>query len=169
MNEFNNNADALDLNDFEAKKIPQSLNVLTILTYIGCAIFGLLTLLTPWFTKFFLGMMDKAAESGKELSAKELSDMEKGRHAMELTQAHMFPIIAVGLVGIILCFIGAFMMRKLKKDGFWIYVAGQVVPIIGNLAILGTAQFTGVTSYLVLLIPIIFIILYARQRKYLVN
>lgn len=169
MNQFNDNANALNADDFGPKKLPQALNVLTILTFIGCAIFGLLTLLTPWITKFYLSMMDKGGAPGSELSAKQLSDMEKGRHVMEMTQANMIPIMALGMAGIILCFIGAFMMRKLKKDGFWIYVAGQALPIIGNLAIMGTAQFTGISSYGAFLIPIVFIILYARQRKYLVN
>jgi len=37
------------------------------------------------------------------------------------------------------------------------------------LALLGMAQFTGATSYIMFLIPVVFIILYSMQRKYLVK
>jgi hypothetical protein len=61
-------------------------------------------------------------------------------------------------------------MRKLKKDGFWIYTAGEILPLIGNFILLGTAQYTGVGSVIIgVAIPLVFIILYAMQRKYLVN
>ena len=169
MNNTNENANALNPDEFTDKSLPQGLKVLTTLTYIGCAVFGLFTLFTPQITKFSLAMMEKAASSGSEMTEKQLSDLEKGRQAIELTQAHMIPIMLLSLVGIILCFAGAYMMRKLKKDGFWIYVAGQVLPLLGNFAILGTAQFVDYKSFGALIIPVIFISLYARQRKYLVN
>ncbi len=95
--------------------------------------------------------------------------MEKQRAVIEMTQSNMLPLLLVGGLGIILCFVGALMMRKLKKDGFWIYVAGQLLPIIGSFALLGMAQFTGITSYAMFIIPIVFIALYAGQRKYLVR
>ena len=168
MNETIDTNDRLNA-DFGPAKLPTGLNVLTILTFIGCAIFGLLTLLSPMITKFFLGMMDKAGSSETELTPKQIADMEEGRKVLELSQANMIPLMVIGLIGIALCFIGALMMRKLKKDGFWIYVGGQLLPLAGTIAIMGTAQFTGITSYLMFLIPIVFIVLYSRQRKYLIN
>lgn len=161
--------DTEQLSEFQAKGLPGSLNVLTILTFIGCGLGAIFTLATPWIMKFSLGMMNKAAESGTDLTPKQVSDMETSRKAIELTQSNLIPLLLIGAAGLVLCFIGALMMRKLKKDGFWIYVAGQVLPIAGNLAIMGMAQFTGATSYIMFLIPVVFIILYSRQRKYLVN
>ncbi|MBL0182460.1 MAG: hypothetical protein IPP96_09220 [Chitinophagaceae bacterium] len=163
-----NTADVLNVG--ETKKLPSGLNVLTILTFIGCGIFGLLTLLTPVINKFFLNLMDKAASSGQDLSAKQLADMEKGRAAIELTTQHMIPLITVGMVGIILCFIGALWMRKLKKDGYWIYVAGELAPILAMFFIMGTAQYTSIWSYIIGIgIPVLFVILYTLQRKHLVK
>ena len=150
--------------------LPSGINILTILTFIGCGIGLLFALLTPVINKFFLGMMDKARSSGTELTAKQLDDMEKGKAVIELTQANMVPLIIIGIVGIALCLAGAIMMRKLKKDGFWIYCGGEILPVIGNFIILGTAQFTGVFSILIGVgIPVLFVILYAMQRKYLVR
>jgi len=160
---------AENLSEFETQSLPRGLNVLTILTFIGCAIGAIFTLATPWLMKFSLSMMNKAAESGTDLTPKQVSDLEVSRKGIELTQANMVPLLAIGIVGIVLCFVGALMMRKLKKDGFWIYVSGQVLPLIGTIALLGMAQFTGVSSYIMFVIPIVFIVLYSMQRKYLVK
>jgi hypothetical protein len=150
----------------EVPKPSQTLNVLTILTFIGCGIFGLLTLATPALTGFYKKMMDKAAQG--DLTLEQMEKLRKGREAMELAEHNMIPLMVIGMVGIILCFIGALMMRKLKKDGYWLYLAGQIVPFVGNLIILGTSQFQGVGSFVAPLIILVFIILYTTQRKYLV-
>ena len=154
---------------FETEPLPSGINVLTILTFIGCAFGVIFTLATPWLMNFLLGTMTKAAENGTDLTAKQIADMEASKNVIELTQANMVPLLIIGFVGITLCFIGALMMRKFKKDCFWIYVAGQVLPVIGSLILLGMAQFSGVTSYIMFLIPFVFIFLYSMQRKYLVK
>jgi hypothetical protein len=160
--------DVLTLDEEGKSKIPSGLNVLTILTFIGCGVFGLLTVLMPVIYKFLLNIMDKAASSGKEFSEKELADMEKGRAAIELVTNNMVPMIIIGLVGIVLCFIGALWMRKFKKDGYWLYVAGELMPIIAGFFILGSKQYTGVSSYVIGIgIPLLFVVLYTLQRKYL--
>jgi hypothetical protein len=160
----------VELNVDGKPKIPSGLNVLTILTFIGCGVGLLFVVLTPLINKMLLGFMDKAQSSGQELSAKQLSDMEQGRAVIQLTQSNLVPIIAIGLVSIILCLVGAIWMRKLKKDGFWIYTGGELLPVIANFILLGTAQFTGVFSVVFAVgIPLLFVILYANQRKYLVN
>ena len=163
-------ADILNFDENMKPKLPSGLNVLTILTFIGSAVFGLLTLLMPFLYKFLIGMMDKAVNSGKELSAKELAGMEKSRSLMELSQQNAIPLTIIGMAGIILCFVGALWMRKLKKDGYWMYVAGEIAPVLGSVFILGTAQYTGVSSILLGVgIPILFVVLYTLQRKHLVN
>ena len=161
--------DTEKLSEFQTEGLPKGLNVLTILTFIGCSILGIFTIASPWLVKFFISLMNKASENSADLTPKQIADIDTSRRLMEIQQNNMLPLILIGMAGIILCFIGALMMRKLKKDGFWIYTAGQVLPIVGNIAIIGMAQFTGATSYIMFLIPIVFIVLYARQRKYLVN
>lgn len=151
-------------------KIPSGLNVLTILTFIGCGIFALLLLLSPAINKFMLNMMDKATGSGQELTAKQLADIEKGRAAIELANQHMVPMMIIGLIGIILCFVGALWMRKFKKDGYWMYVAGELAPIVAGLVIVGTAQYANVWGIIIgIVIPVLFVTLYTMQRKHLVK
>lgn len=170
MTDLNTPANKLEFSEDGKAKLPSGINILTILTFIGCGIGLLFVLFTPVLNKFFLGMMEKAKSSGAELTTKQLTDIEKGQAVIELTQANMIPLMVIGLLGIALCLVGALWMRKLKKDGFWIYVGGELLPVIGSFIILGTAQFTGVTSILMGIgLPLLFVILYAMQRKYLVN
>jgi hypothetical protein len=160
--------DLLTYDDQGKAIIPSGLNVLTILTFIWCAILGLLTLCTPIINKWLLGQIDKAANSGQEIPAKRLAEMEKGKAALELANQNMIPLIAIGMAGVILCFIGALWMRKFKKDGYWMYVAGELAPVLGTVLIMGTAPYSSIWNILFGFgIPILFVVLYTMQRKYL--
>lgn len=163
-------ADNLNFADESKPAIPSMLNVLTILTFIGSGIAAIYLLFLPKIMSFFKGIMDKAVSSGQELSAKQMEDIEKGRRSTELAIANMTPIIITGLIATGLCIAGAIMMRKLKKDGFWIYLGGELLPLIAGFVLMGTQQYTGVMSIVLGVgLPVAFIILYASQRKYLVN
>jgi ABC-type spermidine/putrescine transport system permease subunit II len=162
--------DQLNFPDDGKPVIPQGINVLTILTFIGSGIGFLFLLAAPMLYKFLSSMMDKALTSGAELSAKQMAEIEKGRAAMAIAQANMVPTIVVGLAGVVLCVWGAMWMRKLRKDGYWVYVAGEVLPVIANFILMGTSQMTGVMAFLLgLILPGLFIVLYSLQRKHLVN
>ena len=155
-------------NELEETKEYGNLKVLTVLTFIGCAVFLIFTLITPALMNFSKKMMDKATSSGQELTAKQLDDIEKGRNSIALVEANMVTIMVTGIIGIIACFVGALLMRKLKKEGFYLYVVGEILPLIVGFILMGMAQFTGVTSYVTNIgIPILFIILYAANFKYL--
>lgn len=169
MSDQSTTTDSLNMSDFDKPKLPGTLNVLTILTIIGCIVFGLLVIFTPKLLSFSKGMIEKAQTSGKELSAKETADLQKSLEQIQLSEANLIPLMIIGLVGIALCLAGALMMRKLKKDGFWIYLAGQIIPIAGNIFIIGVAQYKEISGMIGLAIVLIFILLYATQRKYLVN
>jgi len=160
----------IELNSDGKQAIPSGINTLTILTFIGSGLSLVFVVLTPFINKLFLGFMDKAKTSGTELTAKQLGDIEKGKAVMELTAANMIPLMVIGLVSIALCVLGAVWMRKLKRDGFWIYVGGELLPVVGNFILLGNDQFTGVTSVLMAVaLPLVFIALYFRQMKYLIK
>lgn len=160
--------DLLKYDDQGKAIIPTGLNVLTILTFIGCALGGLLTLCAPLLYNFGLSAIEKAKSSGKEFSGKELEEMEKNKATIELAVQNMVPTMVIGIVGIVLCLIGAIWMRKFKKDGYWMYVAGELAPVIASAVIMGSSQFTGVFNILGAIgIPILFVVLYTMQRKYL--
>lgn len=168
MNQDNNEANnLLTAENYERTKLPGGLNVLTILTFIGCGVFGLITLCTPLINDFMLEYINKQLASGKDFSARDITSMEEGKAAIELTQQNLIPLMVVGMIGIILCFVGALWMRKYKKDGFWLYVAGEIAPVIAVAFILGFDQYKSVGNIIGLIVPVVFVILYSFQRKYL--
>jgi hypothetical protein len=58
----------------------------------------------------------------------------------------------------------------LKKQGFLIYTVGEILPIISFAIFIGFGGlFGGFTAILTSFVAVIFIILYATQRKHLVN
>ncbi len=144
------------------------LNVLTILTFIGSAIM----LISIPISKFFIGFAKKAMEDPatmERMSDKEIAEMEKGVRVFDLMEANATPIWIVTILGAALCVYGAIQMRKLKKDGYFIYLVGEILPIIGFAIILGFSNyFTTTSSYFSNLgIPLLFIILYTTQLKHL--
>ena len=78
------------------------------------------------------------------------------------------PVLLIGLLGSILCLYGAIEMRKLKKQGYPLWLAGEILPIIGMGVIIGKASFSGLSA-ISLLFPAVFIILYTVYRKELTN
>jgi hypothetical protein len=77
------------------------------------------------------------------------------------------PLLVIGLIGIALCVYGAIEMRKLKKQGFIIWLLGEIIPYIGTAIFIGGVFFQTFLVYF-LAFPLIFIILYFFQRKNLV-
>lgn len=139
--------DALNLEEKDMKKLPQMLNVLTILTYIGCGL-GVLFILFAFLGVGFLSSLAPKSSEGSAI-------------ASTVTNYATLSLVA-SLVGIALCFFGAMKMRNLLKVGFFIYVAGQLIPIIFTFATVGVTF--GITA---VVIPLVFIVLYAMQLKFL--
>jgi hypothetical protein len=166
MTEFNDSQEFLAQTG-EKPKLPGAINVLTILTFVGCGVGIIWTLLGFWFVKFAMKMAD-SPEAQQRMTEKQLTEMEQNRPKLQLMLDNMWPLILIGVVGIALCLYGAIQMRKLKKEGFYIYVVGQILPFIATGLLIGFGtQFSGVASYLFACIPVLFIILYAAQLKYL--
>jgi hypothetical protein len=155
----------------EPRKMPEMINVLTILTFIGSGI-GILTNL--WYfssaKKFYdmtVANQDKVAQAPSFVRGLQGSDPVG---VAQRTYDNRVPIVVLGMVALILCIIGAVQMRKLKKTGFYIYLIGEVLPIISSFIFIGVVAYTGVFQVIgALLFPTIFIILYATQLKYLKN
>jgi len=144
------------------------LKTLTLLTFIGSGISLVYILITPWFLNFSSRMLDQATSSGKELTASQAQKIADGHKALDLAKANLVPLMVIGFIATVACIIGAMWMRKLKKEGYYLYLAGEILPLIAGFILMGTAQFTGVVSMVIALaIPIVFIILYTTNFKYL--
>ncbi len=178
MTDFNQNIDqAKDLLNLEQKdmqKMPQMLNVLTILTYIGCAL-GAIGGIYSYFTiATSYKLIEKMNTTTEGLSGSEnkmvQSIMSESAAMIKKQYDNRLMIFILALVGVALCFYGAMQMRNLKKQGYLLYVIGELIPIISFAVFIGFGGlFGGVAMVFSTLIAAVFIILYTTQRKYLVN
>lgn len=160
--------DSINFREEDKPTLSSGLNVLTILTFIGSGI-ALLSAFWTYFTveKSYQTIL-KAQENMGDAPAFVKSFMgpemlENARKSVE----NKLPILILTVVGAALCIYGAMEMRKLKKQGFILWLAGEILPIAGTAIFLGFALFKGLAA-LFLLIPVAFIILYAVQYKNLV-
>ncbi len=153
----------------EKPKRPKMLSVLTILTFIGSGLGLLMLPLMMWGMKFAAKMIENNPDALEKMSAKEKMDYEKSQTLMALFTENLIIMYAITIAGAALCIFGAIRMRQLKKEGFYIYLLGEVVPIVVSTFVLGFAvQFNNASSYIFGMgIPALFIILYATQLKHL--
>lgn len=160
--------DMLNFEQRDVQKLPQMLNVLTILTYIGCALYAISAI----WNFFSAAIAYKAYQNytGSGTGNKAIDSMMEGAMGMVKKQYdNRMMILIFALVGIALCFYGAMQMRNLKKQGYSIYVVGELLPIVSFAVFVGFGNLLGAISMIfVLLFAALFIILYTTQRKALI-
>ena len=161
-----------DLFDQQVKGLPGMLNVLTILTFIGCGI----AYLSAIYSFYTSANYEKQMAEFEELQDKMGDDSGMGAQMMQgsiemlqKTHEYRYIILLSTLLFTTLCLIGAMQMRKLKKSGFTLYTIGELAPIAITAALIGFSLTGGIAILFSAIFAIIFVILYATQRKYLVN
>lgn len=158
------------LNTFEEnKKLPTGLNVLTILTFIGCA-FELYSSVSNFFNgRKALDEFDKASEKLSQAPAffQKLASPE-AREMMEKSIDNKVPMFVIALIAISLCVYGAVEMRKMKKQGYTFWLIGELLPFVSVFIFIGTVYLKTIYVYFAI-IPAIFILLYTLQRKHLTS
>jgi hypothetical protein len=153
--------------------VPSGINVLSILTFIASGI------IICYYTWYMLGgaksgvtKMEELINSPKfddmpafvkKMNSPEMLDM--ARKAAE----NCIPISLINILGAVLCIVGAVQMRKLQKQGSYLYVVGEVMPLIASLIFIGVSALSGIGGIIGIAIVALFIILYSAQRKHLVN
>ena len=149
----------------EPKKRSETINVLTILTFVGSGL-AIVTQLYSFFTveKTYQQLLEKRDQLDQMPDfAKKLmggDPIETARRSME----NRVPITLLNLIAAVLCIVGAIQMRKLKKQGFPIYIIGELLPFVAYIIFIGSF---GWSLGFGVLIALVFIILYATQLKYL--
>lgn len=148
-----------------SKKMPDMINVLSILTFIGCAL-GLIMAFYSFAT------VCQSIQTMEESMTK-LGDNNPMAGVMDSAMASLhkqcemkLPILIISIVCNVLCFIGAMQMRGLKKAGFFMYLIGEVAGPVASLVLIGGGMMGGL-ALVGMLIPVVFVILYATQLKHL--
>lgn len=170
---LNQAKDMLNLEDKDIQKLPQGLNVLTILTYIGSALAAIMAIWNYISISASYKAYEQLNTTMNELKTDNSavnSILSGATEAVKKTYENRMMILIFALVGVALCFYGAMQMRNLKKQGYLIYVVGEILPIISFAVFVGFGNlFGGIAMIFYLLIAVVFIILYTLQRKHLVN
>lgn len=159
------------LNPQQPKALPGMLNVLTILTFIGCGI----SYLSSLYSFFTDNDPDKQIAKLNEAREK-MGDSGFGAKmidsSIDLVQKsydNRYLLLIAGLVFTTLCLIGAMQMRKLKKTGYYYYLIGELAPFVLMAGLFGSSFFGAIALLFSALIAIVFVILYSTQLKYLTN
>jgi hypothetical protein len=173
MSNSSTNSDSLTTSDFDKPTLPSGLNILTILTFIGCGLQVIGVILGFVNAQKAYDEKDKMMErvNSGEMPSWARSMMPNMDHYEEMLTKNLenkIPMLIIGLAAIALCFYGALQMRKLKKQGFTIYLIGQVLPFISTALFVGLFMFAGIGFAIQTAITVLFILLYLTQRKHLV-
>lgn len=158
---------------------PPALKTLCILSFIGCGLMFLVTLMSlPNITK-----SDEAKRAEIERVrgiSEEMADQLEMQYMDPSYQSRMATKLVVDLAFLALTFTGVMMMWRLKKTGFYIYAASEILyyfsgfitgqgnpakmmesfpPFVRNIAFVFVA--------LIIIQDFVFIFLYWRQTKYM--
>lgn len=143
--------------------VPQGINVLSILSFIGSGfqIFG--AVISYFFIAYSVQSLPETRKLERSANMKPFSSFFKWSADATLEQyEHRVSLLLVSLFAAAICIVGAIQMRKLKKRGFTVYTAGELMlPIFTAVVIDVWASLFG------FFIAIIFISLFAVQRKHL--
>jgi hypothetical protein len=150
----------------EPKKRPETLNVISILTFVGSG-FAILVQLYS-FVKA-QSNYDQIVQNQDKLDQmpgflKRMMGPDPVGMARKTLESRT-PMLILAIVASALCIFGAMQMRQLKKIGFPIYVIGEILPFIAYYIFVGPMPIFSLVFGL--LINGGFIIMYATQLKHL--
>ncbi|HEY6900407.1 MAG TPA: hypothetical protein VI233_07185 [Puia sp.] len=150
----------------EPKKPTETLKVISVLTFIGSgiAIFGqVYSFLTAQKSYDTIVQMQDKMDQAPDFVKKMMGPDPIGT-ARKTLEART-PMLILAIVASVLCIYGAMQMRQLKKQGFPIYVVGELLPIVAYFIFIGQMSIFALCFSLI--IAGLFIFLYAGQRKYM--
>jgi hypothetical protein len=152
MKQFKNN----DF-DFTINPLPSFLNLLSILTIIGCCV-EFYNTINDYYTKDIEEEVSTLSNFFPNQDTTQFVDeVNKYKDVLFITD----------IIGIIFCLIGAFQMRKLKKIGFQFWLFGELFPTIVTIILINSFFESPYPYFFVF--PLLFIIAYFFQRRFLIN
>ncbi len=156
---------------------PTFLTVLCVLSFLGSGI-GIISNLSGYLnadvqsafqqekieeTKEKIDKQLDDGEEGKELADRMLSDTSAITDPAKKKKDALYSFFAN-----VLSLAGAVLMFRLKREGFYLYVAGILISILSPLYVFGTGNLVSMgISIAVGFVGIIFILLYYLNLKYL--
>lgn len=151
------------------------LTILCVLTFIGS---GTLILSginnyreAELSTALMREQMQKSKAEVKSSTNKEGAEMAESliNKALDVTNPEKTKQYSIAtIIGNAITLLGGILMFRLRKNGFWVYVAGTLALVAAPLVIFGSGNFLSYgMSAIFGLIGLVFVILYARNLKYM--
>lgn len=164
--------------EFENKKPkrPTFLVVLAVLSYISIGIGALGVLITLFVGPSSPEQMEQQEaqlyESIQVLNENGMDDFVRiietsSQQARYINNEAFYSFNILNLIALIVGFIGVFMMMKLKKIGFHLYVAYSLLPIIISYAIIPTGLIINLSIIFSVILSAIFCIMYGLNLKHM--
>jgi ABC-type multidrug transport system permease subunit len=153
---------------------PTFITVLCILTFIGSG-WGLISEGIKYSTaETQAAVISKVKEKANSDLQRNKNNDEGARLAKKMVNSisaspdNIRQGAMANIAAAILCLAGAFMMWKLKRTGFYLYLAGTLVGIISPFVIYGGSNIVSILSSVVIgFVGLIFVILYGVNLKYM--
>ncbi len=166
-NEMNETLD-FDSSNQISDKLPAFLNVLTILTFIGSGLTilgAIYNILSVEQQKETIEMLRNQSAGAQVVSQFFSSDMIK---ILEVSLENNLLLNGSSIFVGLACLASAFLMRKYKKSGFYLYIAASIVSILIPISVFGL----GLMGALMLfghLFTVAFMVMYGVNYRYLRN
>jgi hypothetical protein len=170
------NEETIDYVENTQRVRPTLLTVMCVITWVYAGY----TLLSAPFSFFMAGdmeaqnmssMINEAFAQAMEEDPESGQFIESFADAMNETLSNSLAnagwLATSDILGALLSSLGAFMMFRLKKVGFWIYLAAKALGIILFLALVGTNFMTYSIVVFIILFDIVLSVLYAVNLKYM--
>ena len=160
----------------EKPKRPTFLVVLAVLSYISIGIGGiglLFTLINGPSSQEQLEQQEaQLYESIQTLNESGMDDFVRiietsSQQAKYINNEAFYSFNILNLIALIIGFIGVFMMMRLKKIGFHLYVAYSLLPVIISYAIIPSNLIIGISIIFSVILSAIFCVLYGLNLKHM--
>jgi hypothetical protein len=164
------NDNSLDSMLSNRKKDSSTLKTICILTFIGVALFNFFGPIYSYYNiEKNINKLEQQIQSQEKKEGSELvmTTLQDALDASYKQRDNKNTTLGINILSGILCIIGALLMLKFNKNGFFIYTAGELLPLLYHYIIIGfgVGKFAMITSAFSIIIPLSFIILYAIQLK----
>lgn len=144
---------------------PGFLTTLCILSFIGAGLSIIMSVVGFLGAQAAQSMVDGVGAMGDAMGATGNSEFDAAMAEVNNLMKYAYLLLGVGIVCAILSLVGAIMMWKLKKTGFYIYTFANVVAMILPIVLVGMAG--GAMAYVGPIVTIAFIVMYGMNLKYM--
>jgi hypothetical protein len=160
----------------EKPKRPNFLVVLAVLSYISIGLGLLATLFTLISGPSSIEQIEQEEaqlyESIQQMEEAGMDDIVQifetsAQQAVYINNEVFYSFNILNLISLILGFMGVFLMMKLKKVGFHLYVAYSLLPIIISYALIPMNLIIGASIITAVILSAIFCVLYGLNLKHM--